>query len=75
MICLTLYRKYGSVRFETRESDPQFRSVGEAAGEGEKACMFHTWRKEYKLRDLKCALGLESIWPLMYVGINLLSAR
>ena len=25
--------------------------------------MFHTWREEYKLRGLKCALGLESIWP------------
>lgn len=25
--------------------------------------------------DLKCALGLKSIWPLMYVGIKILSAR
>lgn len=29
----------------------------------------------YKLGDLKCALGLESIWPLMYIGIKILLAR
>lgn len=57
-----IVRKYGGVRFETRYSDHQFRKggskgVGGRGREREKVCMFPTWKKEYKLRDLKCALG------------------
>lgn len=31
--------------------------------------------KEYKLRNFKCALELESIWPLMYVGIKIIHRK